>query len=120
MVVMMMILDVRLPPTKVSRRKVTRTVSLLLLVVPSYSYHSLLVVVLLDIRSSPSWWILDFNKVIQLGTNHPRIADAYYNRADTYIKLAMLDFEKYLEYAPDSPEKETVQKAVEQLRARRL
>lgn len=61
--------------------------------------------------------IADFDKAIEFGSTHPQITDCYYNRGHTFIRLALLDLEQYVRLAPDSPEKETVQKVVEQMRA---
>jgi len=88
--------------------------------------------------------IADFDATIAYGSEHPRIADAYYNRgyvrhrmalpdlaADKHadldgapsettldlLRLACADYEAYLEKAPASPEKETIANSVTKLRA---
>jgi tetratricopeptide (TPR) repeat protein len=35
--------------------------------------------------------ILDFDKAIELGSNHLDLSDVYYNRGHTFFKLAILD-----------------------------
>ncbi len=60
--------------------------------------------------------ISDFDKAIELANDSINISDIYYNRAHTFLRLAISDFEMYLEHAPDSPEKEAVIKAMEQLK----
>lgn len=62
--------------------------------------------------------VLDFDKAIELGANHPDVADVYYNRGHTYWKLAILDLEKYLELVPDSPGREAVLEAIELAKAK--
>ena len=62
--------------------------------------------------------IRDFDKVLELSPIHPNLSDVYYNRGHTYLKLAVLDLEQYTRFAPDSPEREIVLKAIEQFKSR--
>jgi hypothetical protein len=64
--------------------------------------------------------IADFDKAIEFDPAHHRISDCYYNRGHTLVRLALLDFEQYVKYAPESPEKESVRQIVDQLKSKGL
>ncbi len=59
--------------------------------------------------------IADFDKAIELDPAHPNIADAYYSRGHTFLRLALLDLEEYARIAPDSPEHQQVVEALQSL-----
>lgn len=60
--------------------------------------------------------ILDFDKVIEIEPSHSNISDVYYNRGHTFLQLTVMDFEKYLQHAPESPEREMVATTMEKIR----
>jgi tetratricopeptide (TPR) repeat protein len=60
--------------------------------------------------------IVDFDKAIELGSNHPRLSDVYHNRARTFYKLAILDYGQFLGLEPDAPEREALLQLIEQVK----